>query len=168
GRREPERVGMDDVQDCERRDSVPDEGAEHAPALQFPKQQSGAHDAYPGLDPNTSRSEGAHLEPLGLTRPACRASEAQKLENRRAIDGIRRQNAQPFTQRTRSLEGYLVQVGASRPVDQVFVAGTELIDEFQLQPAPREPVLARRNLIEVELRPVRLDDSLDQGVRGFW
>ena len=37
GPMQPVRDGLDDLQNCERRNSVPDQGAEYAPALQFPK-----------------------------------------------------------------------------------------------------------------------------------
>src|SRR4051812_41591197 len=74
-------------------------------------------------------------------------------------------SAQSFTKRPRALEGDLVQVRLLRPGHEVLVAGPQLIDQPQLEPAPRQPVLAGGDPVEVQLWPVRLDELLEELVR---
>src|SRR2546430_9366837 len=107
---------------------------------------------------------------MASTSAASNASHKPLLRQQRrerAIDGVRGHAAQPLAQGTRSLEGDLVEVAFQGPRDQIFVAGAELVDEPELHPAPREPMLARCHLLDVELRPVRLDEFLEELVGVF-
>src|SRR5437868_1802437 len=55
---------LDDLKHGKGGDTVPNQCAEHAPALQLPEQRRGVHEAHPGLEPSTSADGRVRLTQL--------------------------------------------------------------------------------------------------------
>ena len=72
---------------------------------------------------------------------------------------------QAFRQRLAAMEADLNQLGAIRALQQIVIAGLQLVDQLEILGARAEPVLAGGDLVEIELRPVFGDERLEQAVR---
>ena len=70
-------------------------------------------------------------------------------------------------QRLLDLVADVIQVALAGPLQQQFVTGQYFVGEAEFQGATAVPVLARGDLLEVQLRAVATDGRLEEGMNVF-